>query len=155
MIRDHLRHNSGSDEDVFEILQETVIIIYRQITTDRFTLTSDLKGYFFGIARNLWNTQLRYRSRLVPLDEGHSSIATVEEQSRALLERIVARSFELLGSDCREVLKLFGEGLPYEEIALRMGFRNEGYARRKKYLCKEALIVIIKSDTEYHDLGPL
>jgi DNA-directed RNA polymerase specialized sigma24 family protein len=53
------------------------------------------------------------------------------------------------------VLTLFGEGLSYEEIARRMGFKNEEYARRKKYLCKEALMEIIKTDPEYQDLGPL
>jgi hypothetical protein len=36
-----------------------------------------------------------------------------------------------------------------------MGLKNESYARRKKYLCKEALMEIIKTDPEYQDLGPL
>jgi len=53
------------------------------------------------------------------------------------------------------VLKLFSEGSSYEEIARKMGMKNEAYARRKKYLCKEALMEIIKTDPEYHDLGPL
>jgi DNA-directed RNA polymerase specialized sigma24 family protein len=53
------------------------------------------------------------------------------------------------------VLKLFSEGYSYEEIARKMGMKNEAYARRKKYLCKEALMEIIKTDPEYQDLGPL
>ncbi|HMT67511.1 MAG TPA: hypothetical protein PKE28_07930, partial [Bacteroidales bacterium] len=65
------------------------------------------------------------------------------------------RSFALLAEDCQTVLTLYGDGLSYEEIADRMGLKNAVYARRKKYLCKEALMKIIKTDPEYHDLGSL
>jgi len=155
MIRDHLRKNSGSDDDVHEVLQETVVILYKQVTGDGFSLTTDLKGYVYGVARNVWNAQLRYRSRLVALESDPADHTAAEEMNDAILERIVARSFALLGEDCQMVLNLYGEGSSYEEIARRMGFRNETYARRKKYLCKEALMEIIKTDPEYQDLGPL
>ena len=155
MIRDHLSKNSGSEDDVHEVLQETVVILYKQVTGEGFSLTTDLKGYFFGVARNVWNAQLRYRSRLVSITSDPEDNSAAEEANSALLERIVTRSFALLGEDCQKVLTLFGEGLSYEEIARRMGFKNEEYARRKKYLCKEALMEIIKTDPEYQDLGPL
>ena len=155
MIRDHLSKNSGSEDDAHEVLQETVVILYKQVTGEGFRLTTDLKGYFFGVARNVWNSQLRYRSRLVPISTDPTDNSAAEEANSALLERIVTRSFALLGEDCQRVLTLFGEGLSYGEIALKMGFKNEDYARRKKYLCKEALMEIIKTDQEYQDLGPL
>ncbi len=78
-----------------------------------------------------------------------------EEITNATLERIVSRSFALLKEDCQMVLNLYSEGYSYEEIARKMGLKNESYARRKKYLCKEALMEIIKTDPEYQDLGPL
>ncbi|MCK7531032.1 MAG: hypothetical protein MZV63_08315 [Marinilabiliales bacterium] len=68
VIRDHLKKNSGSDDDVYDVLQEAVVILYKQVTGDGFKLTADLKGYFFGMARNIWNAQLRYRSRLTSLE---------------------------------------------------------------------------------------
>ncbi|MFZ2287242.1 MAG: sigma-70 family RNA polymerase sigma factor [Bacteroidales bacterium] len=155
VVRDHLKKNSGSDDDVYDVLQETVVILYKQVTGENFTLTSDLRGYFFGVARNVWNTQLRYRSRLTSLETDPVDFAETEEVSDATLERIVMRSFELLGEDCQMMLNLFSEGFSYEEIARKMGLKNESYARRKKYLCKEALMEIIKTDPEYQDLGPL
>jgi RNA polymerase sigma factor (sigma-70 family) len=155
MIRDHLKKNSGTDDDVHEVLQETVVILYKQVTGDGFALTTDLKGYFFGVARNVWNAQLRHRSRHVPLDNDHADNSVAEELGKATLERIVTRSFDLLREDCRTVLTLYGEGYSYEEIAGKMGLKTEAYARRKKYLCKEALMEIIKTDPEYQDLGPL
>ncbi len=155
MVRDHLRKNSGSDDDVYEVLQETVVILYKKVTEDNFELTTDLKGYFFGVARNVWNAQLRYRSRLISLETDPADVAETEEQSGAALERIVTRSFGLLKEDCQMVLRLYSQAYSYEEIARKMGLKNEAYARRKKYLCKEALMEIIKTDPEYQDFGPL
>ena len=155
MVRDHLKKNSGSDDDVYEVLQETVVILYKQVIDNNFTLTSDLKGYFFGIARNVWNTQLRYRSRITSLDTDLPETAETEEMTEIILERIVSRSFALLKEDCQMILNLYSDGYTYEEIARKMGLKNETYARRKKYLCKEALMEIIKTDPEYQDLGPL
>ena len=155
VVRDHLKKNSGSDDDVYDVLQETVVILYKQVTGENFNLTSDLRGYFFGVARNVWNTQLRYRSRLTSLETDPVDFAETDEAAGATLERIVMRSFALLGEDCQMMLNLFTEGFSYEEIARKMGLKNESYARRKKYLCKEALMEIIKTDPEYQDLGPL
>lgn len=155
VIRDYLKKNSGSDDDVYDVLQETVVILYKQVTGETFTLTSDLKGYFFGVARNVWNTQLRYRSRFTSLETDTADFVDAEEASGAALERMVMRSFALLRDDCQMMLNLFSEGFSYEEIARKMGLKNETYARRKKYLCKEALLEIIKTDPEYQDLGPL
>jgi RNA polymerase sigma factor (sigma-70 family) len=155
MVRDHLKKNSGSDDDIYEVLQETVVIVYKQVTEAGFTLTTDLKGYFFGVARNVWNAQLRYKSRLISLDTETEDFSETEEQTEAVLERIVTRSVGLLKQDCQTVLNLFSQGSSYEEIAKKMGLKNEAYAKRKKYLCKEALMEIIKTDPEYQDLGPL
>jgi hypothetical protein len=49
------------------------------------------------------------------------------------------------------VLNLFSDGLSYEEIAVKLNLKNEVYARRKKYLCKEALLELIKEDPEYQE----
>lgn len=155
VVSDHVRKNSGTDDDVHEVIQETVVILYRQVTGEGLRLTTDLKGYFFGVARNVWNVQLRSRSKLVPLTGEHADNSAEEDISDAMLERIVARSFTLLAEDCQTVLTLYGESWSYEEIARKMGLRSEAYARRKKYLCKEALIEIIKTDPDYQDLGPL
>jgi DNA-directed RNA polymerase specialized sigma subunit len=82
-------------------------------------------------------------------------MADTEDTTDAIMERIVTRSYAMLKEDCQLILRLFSEGRTYEEIAAMMGLRNESYARRKKYLCKEALMEIIKTDPEYQDLGPL
>jgi DNA-directed RNA polymerase specialized sigma24 family protein len=61
----------------------------------------------------------------------------------------MTRAYNMLKPDCQECLTLYYDGYSYEEIAEKLGLKNESYARRKKYLCKEALMEIIKKDPEY------
>lgn len=150
MVKNHVTRNSGSSEDVSDVFQETIIAIYQKICGDDFILTSDLKGYFFGVARNIWNSQLRHNNLTDDLtvdvvDEDD------EESSDPAFQRILSRSLEKLKPESREVLKLFYDGMSYEEIAVRMGYKNEVYARRKKYLSKEELIEVIRLDHEYSE----
>lgn len=150
-VRSHVLKNSGSDDDVSDLFQDTIITLYQQITENSFELTSDLKGYFFGIARNLWNEQLRKKKRTTELN-----IDIVEEEDSEYnydpaLEKILSRSFQKLKLDSQTILTLFSEGISYEEIAVRMNLKNESYARRKKYLSKEELLDIIKKDPDYQE----
>ncbi len=149
-VKNHVIKNSGSIDDVSDVFQDTIIALYQQVTDNSFNLTSDLKGYFFGIARNLWNAQLRQKKRVSELN-----VDVVDDDSDDLfdpaLEKILSRSFQKLKPDCQTVLTLYYDGSSYEEIAVKMKLKNETYARRKKYLCKEALIEIIKQDPEYKE----
>jgi RNA polymerase sigma factor (sigma-70 family) len=151
-VKKHVLSNSGSLEDASDVFQDTIIVLYSQITEDKLKLTSDLKGYFFGIARNLWNEQLRKKRYTVGLDIDIPDDEDSVEQADPALERIISRVFLQLAPDQQIILKLFSEGFSYEEIASKMDLKNEEYARRKKYLSKEALLVLMKADSEYQEI---
>ena len=150
-IKKHVLNNSGSDDDVSDVFQDTIVVLYNQIVSDTLTLTTDLKGYFFGIARNVWSAQLRKKQRTVELEIDLPDEVESEEQSDPVLERIVSRVFTKLKPDQQMILNLFSDGLSYDEIAVRMNLKNEVYARRKKYLSKESLIELMKEDPEYNE----
>lgn len=150
-VRNHVLNNSGSDDDVSDVFQDAIIVLFNQITEDKLRLTSDLKGYFFGIARNVWNSQLRKKQKTIELEFDLPDEEETEDQSDPTLERIISRVFQLLKPDQQMVLNLFSDGLSYEEIAVKLNLKNEVYARRKKYLCKEALLELVKEDPEYQE----
>jgi len=150
-VKNHVLSNSGSDEDVSDVFQDTIIVLFNQITEEKLKLTSDLKGYFFGIARNVWSSHLRKKQKTVELEIDLPDEEETEEQYDPTLERIVSRVFLKLKPDQQMVLNLFSEGLSYEEIASKMNLKNEIYARRKKYLCKETLLELVKEDPEYQE----
>ena len=150
-VKKHVLSNSGSDEDVYDVFQDTIIVLYNQITDDKLNLSSDLKGYFFGIARNIWSSQLRKKQKTIELEIDLPDEEETEEQYDPILEKIISRVFPKLKPDQQMVLNLFSEGHSYEEIAVKMNLKNEIYARRKKYLCKEALLELVKEDPEYQE----
>ncbi|MBK7132510.1 MAG: RNA polymerase sigma factor [Bacteroidales bacterium] len=150
-VKKHVISNSGSDDDVSDVFQDSIIALYKQIIEDRLNLTTDLKGYFFSIARNVWSAQLRRIRRTSVLE---TDIADEDDNSLIddpTLGRVVSRAFLKLKPDQQMVLRLFSEGKSYEAISEIMGFKNETYARRKKYLCKEAVIELVKEDPEYQE----
>jgi len=150
-VKNHIIRNSGSQDDASDIFQDSIIVLYNQICDNTLVLTSDLKGYFFGIARNIWSNYLRTRKET---DEIYADIpdeTAQEETNDRLFERIVSRAFEKLDHGHQTILTLFSEGKSYEEIARKLKIKNEDYARRKKYLSKEALMEIIKKDPEYQE----
>jgi RNA polymerase sigma factor (sigma-70 family) len=136
---------------VSDVFQDAIIVLFNQITEDKLRLTSDLKGYFFGIARNVWNSQLRKKQKTIELEFDLPDEEETEDQSDPTLERIISKVFQRLKPDQQMVLNLFSDGLSYEEIAAKLNLKNEVYARRKKYLCKEALLELVKEDPEYQE----
>jgi len=149
-VKNHVLKNSGSVEDVSDVFQDSIIVLYRQITEENLKLTTDLKGYFFGIARNVWSAQLRKNQRVIELETDIPD-DDPDEYADLLMERVVSRAFQKLKPDQQLILSLFSDGHSYEDIAIRMKLKNELYARRKKYLCKEALLDLIKEDPEYQE----
>ena len=150
-VKSYVLQNSGSEEDVSDVFQDSIIALYTQISENTLNLTTDLKGYFFGIARNVWNAHLRKKQRTTELKTDIEDEDDVEEINKLILEKIVTKAFQKLRPDQQMVLNLFSEGCTYEEIAQKMNLKNETYARRKKYMCKEDLLEFIKKDPEYHE----
>jgi len=151
MVKNHVLQNCGSAEDVADVFQDSIIALYENLSDKEFQVNSDLKGYFFGIAKNTWSVQLRKKMRISELDQDYPEEDDSEEFSDPAFEKILSRSFLKLKPDAQRVLSLFYEGLSYGEIAVKMNLKNETYARRKKYLSKEALIDIVKEDPEYKE----
>lgn len=148
-VRHHILKNSGTEADVSDVFQESIIALYNQVSGNELKLTTDLKGYFFGIARNIWSSQLRHKARNTEIEVDIPDVENDEEPRNLVLERIVSRAFQKLKADSQTILTLFSEGFSYEDIAVKMNLKNETYARRKKYLSKEALMEFIKEDPEY------
>lgn len=150
-VKIHVLQNSGSIDDVSDVFQDSIIALYNQITAGTLNLTTDLKGYFFGIARNVWSAQLRKHQKTTELEIDIPDEAGLEELNDPILERVVSRAYQKLKPDQQLVLNLYSDNITYEEIAEKMGLKNETYARRKKYLSKEALLELVKEDPEYQE----
>lgn len=147
--------NSGSKEDALDLFQDGMMVIYRKAREGDLELTCSFKTYLFSVCRNLWLKRLRKNRNLeVTILTDEESIdtenleTTFDEQERY---RFFKSKLSQLGTDCQQVLTLFFEGASMVRIAEIMGFASEGYAKKRKFKCKEKLVALIKNDPSYKE----
>ena len=150
-VKTHILKNSGTEDDAYDVFQDVMMVVFKKFQNNGVELTSDLKAYVFGIARNLWSNQLRIKKPVAEYEIDQADEFDLSKLLDTPIEQIVQRSFLLLSKDSQKVLTLHLEGKGYDEIAREMGYKSATYARRKKYLCKEELIKLIKVDPDFKD----
>jgi RNA polymerase sigma factor (sigma-70 family) len=155
-----VRKNNGSDEDVYDVFQEAIIVIYRKLKEDELLFENrSFEVYLYSVCRFLWlkNLQKRktekeklveslpYNTEIYDDDLSH----VVERNERFLLYQ---KHFRNISTDCQKVLQMFFDKVPVKQIAQLMGYKGEKYAKTRKYKCKELLIERIKQDPAYNKL---
>ena len=155
----YILKNNGVEEDSNDIFQEGIIIIYRKIKNNQSFLKCSFGTYLYSVCKLLWLKQLREKkTRLLvkeklPLylknKEYQDIIETIEQNERYSLYQ---KYFLKLGKNCQKTLQLFLDKIPLKNIAKLMGYKNEKYAKKKKYKCKETLINNIKQDIRFKEL---
>ena len=147
----------GSEEDARDIFQEATVVIYTKAQSPDFAINFQFNTYFTAVCRNLWYNLRNKKSNsnvtigeefklLVEADNLEIDYLTMERQ------QVFDAAFVQLGADCQKLLRLFFEKLPMSEIADAMGFASEGYARRRKFQCKDYLVELVKNQPQYLEL---
>ena len=158
LVQAHILQNSEKKEDAEDILQDALVILWRNIRKPEFQLTSAFTTYIQSIARNLWLKKLRSGRNLNILpdfDEVRDtdileSLADAQEPeiNTLLLNKVMDR----LSPVCRQILILFYfEELDTAEIAQKMHFANSDTVKSKKYQCKKKLEEMIRSSFTLDD----
>ncbi len=149
-------HNAGSDSDAEDIFQETLIIIFKKLRDDNdFQLTANFTTYLYSIARLIWLKHLKQIKKIEidPLNRDMEERIEFEEplpvEDKDLRMAIYQRTLSQIPEDCQKILRLTAEDVTSREIARRLGFRSEGYVRKRRHFCKEYLVNKIKDDAEY------
>ncbi|MFK8009417.1 MAG: RNA polymerase sigma factor [Saprospiraceae bacterium] len=149
MISHLIQRNSGGLEDVEDLFQDGILVLFNQVKKNDFVLTCKLRTYFYSICRNLWLNKLNQRKTDIVDIQDHESFIVIEptifksievnEEKEAMLKLIGH-----LGEDCQKMLTYFYyERIKMKEIAIRMNFANDQVARNKKVKCLKKLTSII------------
>lgn len=159
-IKKFVENYSGSEEDAQDIFQEAIIVVYHKIADRHLELTSSFKTFFFAICKNLL---FKRYSRMVDKTklENHinSELLVYEGELAEELQigedvmkmGLYRKHFLQLEEDCQKMLKLYFKKTSYKEIAEIMGYKNENYAKTRKFLCKEKLRKRIINDPLYQN----
>lgn len=149
-------HNAGSDSDAEDIFQEALIIIFKKLRDDDdFKLTANFTTYIYSISRLIWLKHLKQIKRIEidPLNRDMEDRIEFEEplpvEDKDLRMAIYQRTLSQIPEDCQKILRLTAEDITSREIARQLGFRSEGYVRKRRHFCKEYLVNKIKQDAEY------
>ncbi len=146
----------GTMEDACDVFQEGLMLVYQKARNPKFRLTSSFLTYFYAVCRNIWSNKRRKKSnQQVTIDEDVLSMqeelptTTIERNEQYFLYR---KKFLQLGKDCQKVLNLFLQKISMEKIMAEMGYSSIGYTKKRKFLCKEKLVKLIKNDPSYREL---
>ncbi|WP_420577111.1 RNA polymerase sigma factor [Ekhidna sp.] len=159
VISNWIRRNSGSERDAEDVFQDTLVVVYQKFKETSFSLDCKLSTFIFSIAKKLWLNRLRTKGRLVYSDfsiEGTISERD-EKQSNSIIEDaevqvIYKKHFSRLSKECQEILNYFFNGMSMKEIVIKMRYENDGLARKRKFRCKNELVKMVKSDSQYQEL---
>ena len=158
-VKQLILSNAGSEADAEDIFQEALIIIFKKLKAEQaFELTSAFNTYIYSISRLLWLKQLRNIKKIDidPLNRDHEERIEFEPPSpvedKDLRMAIYQRTLLKIPEDCQKILRLTAQDITSREIARQLGFRSEGYVRKRRHYCKEYLITRIKEDVDYQSM---
>lgn len=143
--------NSGSEDDVDDIFQESMLIIYRKLTSEGIHLKCHFSTYLFSISKHLWYQELRRRERQINDNDIGKEYAYFENDflKEEKLYKIFLKLVGRLETNAKKVLLLASEGKSNSEIRKILGFKNNQAVADKKKNSKKKLIEMLLNNTEY------
>ncbi len=148
-----VKQNNGTAEDARDVIQESLIIVLKKVRNSDLKLTSTFLTYFYSICRHVWWKMLKKNKRTTVTIEGELGLIDSTDIEKEIIQRerhqFYLKKMEELSAGCRQILRLYIEGKRMKEIVAIMGFKSEGYARKRKFKCKEKLLNRIKNDAYY------
>ncbi|MBK9255290.1 MAG: sigma-70 family RNA polymerase sigma factor [Saprospiraceae bacterium] len=137
-------------QDASDVFQLSVVILYDNVITGKLTeLSTDVKKYLYGIARNKSLELYREKKRLNIQDSNllMNRYVQMENDSdiheKEILENQISKMINclhIMGDPCRSVLQLFYfNNMSMEEISYLMGYKNADTVKNQKYKCLKRL----------------
>lgn len=146
--------NGGTSEDAKDIFQDGLIIMLEKIDDGSFELRCKFKTYLYCVCENLWKTVLDKRraaaNYLNAIDESESETQAdfTDMMDHKIYEMLFKEVFNTLDQSSRNILNLYWQDVPNQEIADKLGMTN-GYVRKMKCEAQNELTAKIKRHPEY------
>lgn len=142
----YVMNNSGSEEEAQDIYQETIIVLFRKVSSGNFELSSSLQTYIYSVASKLWLKQLQKNAPLMRLNEQGENeemdVANDLSEHEELEQNILKMSSSLqeLGEPCKTLIEdFYVQQLSMDQIAEKFGYTNSDNAKNQKYKCLQRL----------------
>ena len=155
-INSFIKSNNGSDDEAFDVFQDAVVILFKQVSLNKFDEKYDIGGFLFSVSRNLWINRVKKINKHVPVDNTLSRFQVSSHLDEVFDEErrgIVRYLFNKLDYRCKELLKLsIYQQLTMEDIAGRLEMASEDAAKTANYRCKKKLVQLVKGSKLFEQL---
>lgn len=143
MVFSHVKSCGGSEADAEDMLQEAIIVLWQNVCSGQFELTSKLGTYLLAVVKNKWKAEMRKREKIsdneIPVERADGRLSSLDHVIQEEQLATVRKALSTLNPVCRELLKLFYfEERSMRDISRILGFANPAVAKSKKYQCKQA-----------------
>jgi RNA polymerase sigma factor (sigma-70 family) len=152
-VLSYIVQHGGSEQDGYDIFQDSVLALVRSVKGGTFRGDSSIKTFIHSIAKNKWLMELRTRSRREQREKNYgmtfksSDIDTHHSIHERELNQVIEELFSKIGSTCRQILKSFYfENKKVKELMVQFSFESEQVMRNKKSLCLKKVKELLKED---------
>ncbi len=148
-IKALIRKMNGSEQDALDIFQEAVIVFYREVKLNKIKDDTNIDGFIYTVARNLYLNKLRTINRMEVFNDNYENQLSENPAVERHLEMKDSESemmklLDYLGEKCKELLKALAfEDLDYEEAAAKLGFASSDVVKTQKSRCKKKLELLL------------
>ena len=156
-VAGYIQRWGGSKQDVEDIFQDALMIIYNKAQQEDFQLTSSFYAYLLGICQRLWyNKKKKKANQMITLEQNETYMiddqSIVEEMITLEKQQLLDDNLQNLSAVCRQILTMGAKGSSIKEIMTVLGLNSETYTRTRKARCKKKLIELIKNDPRLKEL---
>jgi RNA polymerase sigma factor (sigma-70 family) len=159
-VENYVLKHRGTREDARDLFQDGIVIVYEQVKNKNLIIKSSFYTYFYSVCKYQWLKLLREKDnkyfesidenvefdRSISLKAKHEMDELIEKESRI---KVYQKHYKNLSKECQILLKLVARGFKPDEIKETMNFKSVGYTYKKRRICKERLITLIKNDEGY------
>jgi len=140
LIKSFILKNGGEENIIDDIVQDTVISLWRNVQKPKFLLQAKLSTYTLAIAKNKWFKELKKRNRFRRVDVAHTKSMIASNTTINLDHSIIVQIVQEMDETCRKLLSYFYfDGFNNKTIAERLNFANTNTVKSKKYQCFKKL----------------
>ncbi|MFD2561661.1 RNA polymerase sigma factor [Aquimarina rubra] len=158
-VQSFVLSNNGSITDAEDVFQKALMQLIARYKVKTFVIEGALEGYFFVVCRNLWRRELNKQKRIVTNDDALEHVKEAEDMTMATLEQekweLFQEKLTQLSDNCKQLLQLFFQKVPYKEIVEKLGYNTDNVVRQRIFNCKSQLTKLIKSDSRYNQIKEL
>lgn len=147
-----IRHNSGSEDDGYDILQESLVDIYHMANTRNFVLTTSFSSFLSLVCKRKWLNVLKKKKQL-QVTNNEESLLFIEDPAAKDLEDLMLRVdkenrvmevLNMMGQRCQDIIRQCLIAKHQEQVAVSMGI-SYAYLRKKKSECMSVLVTKVKA----------